>query len=113
MTESERDIAAKVLRAMGNPVRLGVLESLHDGSKTVGELIQELKCSQSTMSQQIKILEYHGLIASRKEGTHKYCSLRNRDVLAMLDCIHRHLYTYLSQGSIGPIAIHPSEKDTL
>jgi DNA-binding transcriptional ArsR family regulator len=111
VTESERKMAAKVLRAMGHPVRLGVLECLRDGPKTIGGLFRELGCSQSMMSQQIQNLEYHGLVASRREGAHKYCSLSNRDVLAMLDCLRRHLYNYLSGTVIGPAAHAPGKKE--
>ena len=103
MTRTERKTAAKVLRAMGHPVRLGVLDCLRDGPKTVGELHRELECSQSMMSQQLQTLEYHGLIESRKERTHKLCSLRNRDVLKMIECLRKHLHDYLAKGGIGTV----------
>lgn len=104
MNGNERKLAAKVLRAMGHPVRLGVLDTLRDGPMTVGDLHRALGCSQSMMSQQLRTLEYHGLIASHKEGTQKYCALRNRDVLNMIECLRKHLHTYLSGGGIGPVA---------
>ena len=107
MTVSERKTAAKVLRAMGHPIRLGILESLREGPRTVGELFAELGCSQSMMSQQLQTLEYHGLVASSREGTHKHCSLQNRDVLAMIECLQRHLHAYLSGGVIGPVSGTP------
>lgn len=103
MDRTERETAAKVLRAMGHPVRLGVLDVLRDGPKTVGELHRELECSQSMMSQQLQTLEYHGLIESRKEGTQKFCALRNRDVLKMIECLRKHLCHYLAGGGIGPV----------
>ena len=101
LKKSERITAAKVLRAMGHPVRLGVLECLRDGPRTVTELFEALGCSQSMMSQQLRTLEYHGLISSRKEGVQKYCRLRNHDVLNMLECVHRHMHRYLSGAGIG------------
>ena len=111
MTASEREIAAKVLRAMGHPVRLGVLGALRDGPKTVSDLFEELGCSQSMMSQQLQTLEYHGLIASYRDGRQKFCLLRNRDVLAMMECLRRHLHAYLSGGVIGPVTGVPSEEE--
>ena len=71
MTKGEREAAARILRAMGHPLRLGVLEALRHGPKNVTELFRELDSSQSTMSQQLQILENHGLILTRKEGTIK------------------------------------------
>lgn len=111
MDRSELAIAAKVLRAMGHPIRLGVLGCLRDGPMTVSDLFEALGCSQSMMSQQIQILEYHGLVRSRREGTHKYCSLSNRDVLAMLECLRRHLHTYLSGTGLNATMAGRSVKE--
>lgn len=96
MVQEERNIAADVLKAMAHPIRLGVLEVLADGERTVTELYEELGCSQSMMSQQLKILSQQKLVAIRKEGTQKYCSLRNRDFLKLFDCMHLHLRQFLN-----------------
>jgi len=96
MTAEERNMAAEVLKAMAHPVRLGVLEVLAKGERTVTELYEELGCSQSMMSQQLKILCQQQLITIRKEGIQKYCSLRNRDFLKVFTCMHTHLRKYLN-----------------
>lgn len=96
MVKVERDIAADVLKAMAHPVRLGVIEVLANGEKTVTQLYETLGCSQSMMSQQLKILCQQKLVAIRKEGTQKYCSLCNRDFLKLFDCMHKHLRTFLN-----------------
>ncbi len=95
MIQEERNIAAEVLKAMAHPVRLGVLEILADGERTVTELYEALGCSQSMMSQQLKILSQQKLVLVRKEGTQKFCSLCNRDFLKMFDCMHKHLRQFL------------------
>jgi len=60
---------------MGPPIRLEVLDCLRESEKTVGELKQELRCSQSMTSHQLQILEYCGLVASQPAGPHAHCSL--------------------------------------
>jgi len=95
MVNKEREIAADVLKALAHPVRLGVIELLENGEKNCTELFEELGCSQSMMSQQLKILSQQGLIAIRKEGTQKYCSLTNRDFLRLFECMHAHLRNFL------------------
>lgn len=95
MVNTEREIAAEVLKALAHPVRLGVVELLESGEKTCTELYKELGCSQSMMSQQLKILCQQGLVVIRKEGTVKYCSLQNRDFLKLFECMHSHLRTFL------------------
>jgi ArsR family transcriptional regulator len=96
MVQEERNIAADVLKAMAHPIRLGVIEVLADGERTVTELYSELGCSQSMMSQQLKILCQQKLVAIRKNGTQKYCSLCNRDFLKLFDCMHKHLRQFLN-----------------
>jgi DNA-binding transcriptional ArsR family regulator len=92
----ERNIAAEVLKAMAHPVRLGVIEILADGERTVTQLYEALGCSQSMMSQQLKILCQQKLVEIRKVGTQKYCSLSNRDFLKLFDCMHKHLRQFLN-----------------
>ena len=96
MIGEERKIAADVLKAMAHPVRLGVIEVLASGDRTVTELYEELGCSQSMMSQQLKILCQQKLVSVRKQGTQKYCSLSNRDFLKLFDCMHKHLREFLN-----------------
>lgn len=95
MNQQERDHAAEVLKALAHPIRLGVIERLAGGEKTCTQLYEELGCSQSMMSQQLKILSQQGLIAIRREGTVKYCALQNPDFLKLFDCMHKHLRTFL------------------
>lgn len=91
----ERELSAGVLKALAHPVRLGVIEHLADGEKTCTELYEALGCSQSQMSQQLKILAQQGLISVRRDGTLKYCTLRNPDFLKLFDCMQTHLRTFL------------------
>lgn len=95
MDKQEREMTAEVLKAMAHPVRLGVIEILANGEKTCTELFEQLECSQSMMSQQLKILAQQGLVSIRKEGTLKYCTLQNRDFLKLFECMHKHLRTFL------------------
>lgn len=95
LTAGQLEPAAKVLRALAHPVRLGVVQCLRSGEHTVTQLYERLGCSQSMMSQQLGILEANGLIRTRKEGTVKYCALRNPDFLKLFSCMRNHLLTVL------------------
>ena len=91
MTPTRRGQAARILQALAHPVRLGVLAELADGERTLQELQKALACSQSQMSQQLKILEQQGLICSRRTGTVKHCRLANRDFLRLFTCLNHHI----------------------
>ena len=95
MTPREREAAAAVLKAMAHSVRLGVIELLAAGEKTVTELYSELDCSQSVMSSQLRILRSQGLINMRRQGNVKHCSLRNRDFLRLFKCPESHIHDVL------------------
>jgi ArsR family transcriptional regulator len=95
MNNREREMTANVLKAMAHPVRLGVIELLAGGEQTCTALFERLECSQSMMSQQLKILFQQGLVSIRKDGTQKYCKLQNPDFLKLFDCMHKHLRTFL------------------
>lgn len=91
LDSKELPAAAKIMKALAHPLRLGALQALARGEKCVSELHQMLESSQSMMSQQLRILEEQGLIRTRKEGTVKYCSVRNPDFLNLLQCMKKHL----------------------
>ena len=91
LSKRQLESAAKVMHALAHPVRLGVMQSLVAGEKNVSELTAEHGCSQPMMSQQLRILETQSLIISHKEGTQKYCAIRNQDLLKLFDCMKGHL----------------------
>lgn len=95
MPKSKREEAAKVLRALAHPIRIGIIQVLEQGPLCVSDLVERLECSQSMMSQQLRILEEKGLISTRKQGVCKICELRNPDVLKMMGCVANHLNVHL------------------
>lgn len=96
MDHEEMEVTAQVLKVLAHPLRLGVIHLLADGEKTCTQLYQDLGCSQSMMSQQLKILSQQGLISIRKEGTSKFYKLLNPDVLKLFDCMRGHLRKFLN-----------------
>jgi ArsR family transcriptional regulator len=91
MTTRQRSMAAEIMKALAHPIRLGVIEALSTGERTVTELYEELGCSQSMMSQQLKTLSQQKLITVRKEGIQKYCALNNRDFLTLFSYMDGHM----------------------
>jgi len=82
---------ARVLQALANPLRLGMMQALAESPLTCSELQEVLGCPQSTLSLQLKLLVDQGLVSTCKEGTLKRCSIRNRDFLKLFVCLRRHL----------------------
>ncbi|MBF8257864.1 MAG: hypothetical protein HW377_238 [Actinobacteria bacterium] len=91
MTAGQRERTSKVLQALAHPLRLQILQELTAGEENAARLLERLGCSQSMLSQQLKLLEYQGLIESRKNGITKICRIRNPKIMALFDCLKQHL----------------------
>ncbi len=72
--------AAVVGRAMADPKRLCVLESLADGELSVSELSIRVRCQVPNMSQHLAVLRSAGLVATRREGSTVFYRLADQRV---------------------------------
>lgn len=67
-TPSRSGDCADVLRALGDPTRLGVLQALLERPYHVGDLQQKLKVEQSLLSHHLKVLREAGLVLATRDG---------------------------------------------
>jgi ArsR family transcriptional regulator len=67
--EQDRQRTANVARALSDPKRLCVLETLATGERSVGELSRDVGCQVPNMSQHLAVLRSAGLVTTRREGT--------------------------------------------
>src|SRR5919199_364386 len=85
----ERERAAAVARALSDPKRLCVLETLADGERSVSELSRDAGCQVPNMSQHLAVLRSAGLVSSRREGNTIYYRLSDPTVLEAYRLIQR------------------------
>lgn len=79
LEKSEKDLLLDVSKALGNDVRLQILEFLtkHPGCIT-GNIVDYLPLAQSTISQHLKVLKEAGIISGQVEGpSTRYCLNQN------------------------------------
>jgi ArsR family transcriptional regulator len=81
------DQVCLALKALSHPARLQVLWHLSENEKTVTELVDLCKTSQSAMSQFLTRLKHEELITSRKEGTFVYHGLKDTKLKQLLKVI--------------------------
>jgi DNA-binding transcriptional ArsR family regulator len=65
----DRERYAAVGRALADPKRLCVLESLAIGELSVSDLSTRVGCQVPNMSQHLAVLRHAGLVTSRRDGT--------------------------------------------
>jgi ArsR family transcriptional regulator len=79
--------AARVIRILGHPLRLRILELLEGGERNVTDLQDELRTTQSVISQQLAILRSEDVVAPRRDGPRVYYRIVEPKVSRILDCI--------------------------
>jgi DNA-binding transcriptional ArsR family regulator len=78
-TDQQR--AALIGRALADPKRLCVLETLAAGEASVSELSICVGCQVPNMSQHLAVLRSAGLVTTRREGSTVYYRLADPKVL--------------------------------
>jgi DNA-binding transcriptional ArsR family regulator len=80
-SDYDRQRYAAVGRALADPKRLCVLETLAGGELSVSDLSTTVGCQVPNMSQHLAVLRSAGLVQSRREGSTVYYRLADVRVL--------------------------------
>lgn len=81
------DRAAAVIKCLGHPLRLRLLEAMTSGDQTVTELQRATGATQAVVSQQLGILRGRGVVGAARRGPHVFYGIREPKVHHILDCI--------------------------
>jgi DNA-binding transcriptional ArsR family regulator len=78
----------KKIQALGkgiaSPSRYTIIELLMGGSRTVNELVREVRLTQPAVSQHLSTLKSCGLVLSKKKGQEVYYSINTKHMLLIL-----------------------------
>ena len=67
---------ADLFAILSEPTRLRILQHLHDGPASVGEIVSQLDIKQANASKQLGILHQAGVLAREKDGNQVRYSIR-------------------------------------
>ncbi len=90
LTDSVAEKVAQVLKAVGHPVRLKVVELLERGEMCVGDICDALDEKQAMMSQHLNMMRDRDVLGCRREGAKVYYFIKNKNVVKLLHCIRDH-----------------------
>jgi ArsR family transcriptional regulator len=79
--------ASRVIRVVGHPLRLRLLELLESGEHNVTQLVRGTGVGQAIVSQQLRILRAEGVVGARRDGARVYYWITEPKVSKILDCI--------------------------
>lgn len=80
-TDQDRQRSAAIARALSDPKRLCVLETLASGERSVSDLSRDAGCQIPNMSQHLAVLRSAGLVATRRAGNTVLYRLTDQRVL--------------------------------
>ncbi len=80
---------AAILKALGQPSRLLMVQALAEGPRCVCDLAELVGSEMSTVSRHLSQLKNAGILNHRREGTTIYYELRAPCVLRFLSCIDK------------------------
>ena len=78
-------LVANIFKALAHPTRVQIIKLLKNGEMCVCDILPKLGSEQSNTSQHLTVLKNQGLVESRKDGSKVIYSIRNQEVLGMLN----------------------------
>lgn len=78
---------AIIIKAMGHPSRLIMIDALAEGEKCVCDLQRLVGADLSTVSKHLSVMKNAGIVTDRKEGLKVFYRLRVPCVLRFFDCV--------------------------
>ncbi len=81
--------AADVLKAVAHPVRLRIVATLCRGAEHVNALAERLQVPQPIVSQQLRILRGHGLVAARRADGFSWYHLEEPALRDLVCCMEK------------------------
>jgi ArsR family transcriptional regulator, cadmium/lead-responsive transcriptional repressor len=81
---SSIELQAKLFRGFADPSRLAILDSLRNGERTVGDIVQSTGFSQPNVSNHLSCLRDCGLVVVRQQGRFAYYALSDERVAKLL-----------------------------
>jgi DNA-binding transcriptional ArsR family regulator len=79
------ELIARRFRAIGEPMRIRLLDRLRDGEATVSELSKALDSSSQNISKHLSVLTDVGILGRRKHGNHVRYRIVDEGVFALCE----------------------------
>ena len=94
--EDLADLIARRFRAIGEPMRVRLLDRLRDGEASVNELALHLSASQQNVSKHLALLADVGIVGRRKDGNRVLYRIVDDGVLGLCEQVCGSVRVHLS-----------------
>ena len=91
------ELIAERFRVLAEPMRIKLLDRLHDRDATVGELVEATASSQQNVSKHLRVLLQAGFVARRQDGNFARYAIADPTVFALCEQVCGGLRTQLAE----------------
>ncbi len=85
--------AAECLKALAHPVRLRMVQLLLQGRYTVGELAEDCAVPDNVASENLRLMQRCGFLASERDGRRVYYHVAESHLKNIMTCIEERFLT--------------------
>ncbi len=78
---------ARIMKAVAQPIRLAILDSLRQGEKSVNDIAQSVGAERSNVSRHLAVLTNAGILSSRRDGLQVFYRLHTPCILNIFSCV--------------------------
>jgi len=87
LTDTNAAAIAERFKALGEPMRLRLLQALRTGECSVGDLAEKTGGGQANVSKHLQVLFQQGYVDRRKEGTTSWYRITDPQVFTMCELV--------------------------
>lgn len=78
---------AEILKSLGQPTRLKIIDFLRDGERCVCEIFPAISEEQSNTSRHLNMMLSAGVLSRRKDGLKIYYAIKHSEIFEVMDIV--------------------------
>ena len=82
---SSHDFHAEILKTLGQPTRLKIIDFLRNGERCVCEIFPAIGEEQSNTSRHLNLMVSAGVLSRRKEGVKIFYTVKHPEILEIVE----------------------------
>jgi ArsR family transcriptional regulator len=81
------ELVAARFKVLSEPVRIQILQALHDGPLSVNDITGAIGSTQSNVSKHLRLLQDAGFVSRRQRGNTVFYSIADESVFKLCDVV--------------------------
>ena len=97
------ELHARVCKALADPTRLLIINELREGSRSVGEIAEDLETSQPNISRHLAVLRDRGFVTAERQGSTVRYALASPKILLAVDLLRQFMVEDLGSDPVAQV----------